>query len=79
MNKEDFRFIDGTETCRSVSNFCIYLSILFLAAHELDFISSFLNWSPSSAPAIVFALLAIVFRITAIDRFLRICHQQDNE
>ena len=79
MNNDDMDFISGTETCRAVSNLCFISALIFLASIEAGIIGSFLNWVPSIATPIVFALLGIGLRLVAIDRFLRMARQKDHE
>ncbi len=79
MNREDMEFISGTETCRSLSNFCIYGALVFLVAYEFKITGSFLDWVPSGTVSIVLAILAVAWRVIAIDRFLRMSRQQDYE
>lgn len=77
MNKEDVDFISTAETYRSLSTTCIWLTIFSLVAHEITVISNFISWQPTSTIVIILALLAIAFRAVAIDRFLRMAHQQN--
>jgi len=76
MDKDDTDFILQTETYRSLSMLFMWFSFMFLIAHEFEIVSNFIEWKPTSTIAIGFAILSVALRAIAIDRFLRMSHQQ---
>ena len=79
MSNDDADFVSRTEAARSISNLCLVGSIIFLISREVGIDDSLLDWTPSIAVPIVFALIGVGFRLIAIDRFLRMARQKDHE
>jgi len=79
MKNEGFDFIAETDTYRNLSIMCIFLSPFLWVMHEYELTGYLWGGEISSTPAIVIGLLAIALRLVAIDRFLRMCRQQDYE
>ena len=77
MNIDDIDFISRTETCRTLSNIFIIAAIVLVITSLLNWTSSVFEWVPSAQISGVLAILAVAFRLIAIDRFLRMSRQQD--
>lgn len=79
MTVDDISFISTTEKLRSASYYFIGLSLGALIYHEFQLTTFYSDDVVSGTSSIVFALLAIAFRLIAMDRFFRMARQMDYE
>lgn len=77
MSNGDMDFISATEAARSASNMCLIGSVIFLISGEVGIADPLLKWTPSIGVPIVLALLGVGLRVIAIDRWLRMCREED--